>query len=78
MRNRLLMGRFRYGALRRQEKGGYNNIGSAIHRLKLYRRTGNLEHLVDAANLCLVEFVTGDHPNRHFEATDDGVHTDKV
>ena len=78
MRNRLLMGAFRYGPLRDQVPNGYDNIGSAIQRLRLYQAGGNLEHLVDAANLCLVEFVTGQHPQRHFESADDGIHTEAL
>lgn len=78
MRNRLLIGRFRYGLMRKQKPNGYDNIGSALKRLKLYKETGNLEHLVDAANLCLVEFVTGQHPDKHFEAADDGEHVEKL
>lgn len=78
MRNRLLMGRYRYGAMRDQGQNGYDNIGSTLRRLRLYRDTGNLEHLVDAANLCLVEFVTGAHPDMHFEASDDGEHAELI
>jgi len=74
MRARLLIGRYHYGCLRRQQSGDYDKIGSAVQRLHLYRETGNLEHLVDVANLCLVEFVTGDHSDKHFSAADDGVH----
>ena len=32
-------------------------------RLAAYGRTGNLEMLVDVANLCLLEFVEGRHPS---------------
>lgn len=74
MRNRLLMGAFRYGPFRRTPKKQYDCVGSAIERLKLYQQSGNQEHLVDAANLCLVEFVVGRHPNKHFDSSDDGVH----
>lgn len=78
MRARLRMGAFRYGPLKQQVPNGYDNIGSAIERLRLYQLTGNLEHLVDAANLALVEFVTGAHPLRHFKSVDDGIHTAKL
>lgn len=74
MRNRLLMGYFRYGPLEKQRPQQYDNIGSAIRRLNLYLETGNQEHLVDAANLCLVEFVIPSHKKAHFESTDDGEH----
>lgn len=77
MRNRLLVGRFRYAKFGTQEKGAYDCIGSALSRLRKYQDTGNLEHLVDVANLCMVEFEHGDHSNRHFEAVDDGEHVQR-
>ena len=76
MRNRLVMGAFRYGLMRRSVKKGYDRIGSAVKRLEEYRRTGNTELLVDAANLCMVEFVTGEHPKKHFKAADGGSHVE--
>lgn len=75
MRNRLLVGAFRYGLLNEEGKPAFDSVGSAIKRLELYLETGNTEHLVDAANLCLVEFVEGKHPKKHFKAEDDGEHT---
>jgi len=81
MRNRLIMGGFRYGLFAEHQargKNGYDNIGSAIQRLQEYQKTGNMEHLVDAANLCMKEFLVGDHPNKHWDAADDKNHTAKV
>lgn len=69
------MGYFRYGPM--GKKPGYDNIGSVKKRIELYEQTGNLEHLVDIANLAMVEFVEGQHPNRHFSASDDGIHVEK-
>ena len=77
MRNRLLMGRFRYGKMGDPQKGDYDCISSAITRLRLYQQTGNLEHLPDVANLCLVEFVHSKHPKKHFAAHDDGIHCER-
>ena len=71
MRNRLLMGSFRYGKFGSENKVNYDSVGSAIIRLRSFQATGNLEHLVDVANLCLVEYVEGHHPLRHFNAADD-------
>jgi len=71
MRNRLLMGGMRYGLMGEKGKPQYDSIASARKRLDLYEETGNTEYLVDAANLCMVEFVEGKHPNKHFSATDD-------
>jgi hypothetical protein len=74
MRNRLMIGALRYGRMHRPEKGNYNCIDSIAKRLIAYSESGNLEHLVDIANLALVEFTHGKHPNRHFHSTDDGDH----
>lgn len=74
MRNRLLLGRFRYGKMGDPTKAEYDHIGSIRTRLDLFEETGNLEHLVDIANLCLVEFVHTKHPLAHFAAIDDGIH----
>lgn len=74
-KNRMIMGFFRYGPLRKQ-KGKYDNIKSCIQRLKLYQKTGNTEHLVDVANICMCEFTNGIHPNKHFKSEDDQIHTE--
>jgi len=75
MRNRLLMGSFRYGRMKDPAKTGrFDNIKDAIRRLQEYQETGNDELLVDAANLCLIEFQAGAHPRKHFMAADDGQH----
>jgi len=72
MRNRLLMGYYRYGLLGSPEKGLFDNMNSALRRIKLYKETGNQEHLVDIANLCMIEFLHPNHKNPHFLAQDDG------
>lgn len=74
MRVRLLMGRFRYGRMNRIGDKNYDRVASAKHRLQMYRETGNTEYLVDVANLCMLEFEHGTHPNKHFNAIDDGHH----
>lgn len=70
MKNRLVMGAYRYGLLETKNPN-YDNMGSLKRRADLYEKTGNLEHLVDIANLALVEFKTGNHPNKHFSSNDD-------
>ena len=74
MRNRLILGAFRYGRLNSPNKPKYNRIGSILTRLDAYVLTGNKENLVDIANLCLCEFEECNHPNQHFESIDDGIH----
>lgn len=68
MRNRLIMGAFRYGTFQEQRGQGrrHDNIPSALRRLKKYwsREQGNQELLVDVANLCMVEYIApGSHPD---------------
>lgn len=71
MRNRLIMGGMRYGIFGQPGKPKYNSIESIEKRLAKYKETGNTELLVDIANLCMVEFVEGVHPNKHFSASDE-------
>lgn len=72
--NRMVMGYFRYGEMYSQPKGKYDNMTSIEKRVKKYRETKNKEYLVDIANICMVEFVTGDG---HFESIDnDDVHSE--
>jgi hypothetical protein len=78
MRNRLLMGRYRYGRIDRTDNRNYARIASAVRRLSNYETTGNLEYLVDAANLCLMEFEHSEHPEKHFDAADDGEHVTSI
>ena len=67
MRNRLIMGALRYGKIHAAGKRPYNRIAGAVKRLNQYQSTGNLECLVDVANMMLLEFEEGKHPNRHWQ-----------
>lgn len=78
MRNRLIMGAIRYGTLNKPGKPTYDRIASMIRRLNHYKESGNLEDLVDVANLALCEFEEGNHPNKHFKSIDDGEHAKNV
>jgi hypothetical protein len=77
---RLGMGHFRYGdlAAQRHSKKQYDNVASIKRRLDLYQETHNMEHIIDAMNICRVIYVTDTHPDRHFESQDDGEHTQEV
>lgn len=66
MRNRLVIGSMRYGKLHAAGKPKYDRIAGARKRLKQYEETGNLETLVDIANMMLLEFEEGTHPKRHW------------
>lgn len=74
MRNRLIMGALRYGKLGTPGKQVYDRLSSIRRRLMNYECSGNLELLVDIANLALCEFVECHHPLRHWHAVDGGEH----
>ena len=78
MRNRLIMGAIRYDLLHVPGKHKYDRINSIRDRLDLFDKDGNAEHLVDIANLCLLEFEEPNHTNFHFDAADDGIHTEVI
>jgi hypothetical protein len=75
--NRMLLGAFRYGIISRgAQERCYDNIGSIVRRVRAYEASGNMEHLLDVANLAMIEWMTSTHPKRHFRSEDDGVHTE--
>ena len=74
MRNRLVMGYWRYGPFKLQNRSTDDMMAAILKRAKEYINTGNDELLVDIANLSMKEFVAGEHPKKHFESVDDGEH----
>jgi hypothetical protein len=74
--NRLIMGAFRYGLLGAKNKTQWDRIEGIQYRLELYKQTGNMEYLLDIANLAMLEWVEGEHPNKHFN--NDAVDHNKV
>lgn len=74
MKSRLVIGSLRYGRLRDPFRRRFNWAEGVQNRLNEYIATGNIEKLVDVANLALLEFHDGRHPNKHFTPTDDTVH----
>lgn len=73
-RNRLILGGFRYGLLGAPGKPKYDRIADAIRRLTRYQNDPepNLEDLLDAINLIVVEAAEG---RPRLKAVDDGVHS---
>ena len=47
-------------------------------RARLYVAAGVEEHLVDVANLCMVEYMQKNHSDAHFESVDDGIHVQPI
>lgn len=74
MRNRLVMGAFRYELFKQKNDRVYDHISSILKRIHSYQKTGNTEYLVDCANLLMLEFIFGKHPTKHFKSIDDGQH----
>lgn len=76
MRNRLIVGSQRYETMENKahrKHNRYDIVGSIEKRIKLYQKDKNLEHLVDIANLCMIEFVNPSIRGARFVATDDTV-----
>jgi len=71
MRNRMVVGAFRYGRIGEVGKPEFNRVAYMRVKLERYAKTGNLEALVDLANLAMLEFIEGEHPLSHFGAMDD-------
>jgi len=76
MKNRLVQGAFRYGLLHAEGKKNWDRISSAKERIRLFRETGNGEHLIDVANMMLLEFEEGNHPKAHIGPTATTVYID--
>ena len=76
--NRLLVGAYRYGITGAPGKPKYDRVSMILKRLQAYKDGGNLEHLVDIANLAELEFIEGDHPLRHFHSQDQGIDQGKA
>jgi hypothetical protein len=75
MNNRVILGALRYGINNANGKSLFDKPKSIAKRLQRYEETGNQEHLVDIANLCMIEFLEPSHPTPHWRPEDDGEHT---
>lgn len=74
MRNRLIQGAFRYGLIAEQDLTKCNLLDEASIRMGRYKRSRNLEYLVDAANMLLLAFVAGERRGETLTSIDDGEH----
>ena len=71
-KNRVEVSYYKYGSAK-------DNFGSDLHLvdaiqshnkcLERYKKTGNTEYLLDAANYLMFEYMYPQHPNAHFRAT---------
>ena len=72
MKARVFVGFHRYGQSKvYAENNKYDIMETIKARLKLYADTGNQEHLVDAANFIMIEYMYPQHPNAHFESVEE-------
>lgn len=72
MKARVFVGFYRYGQSKQYaETNKYDIIETIKARLRLYQDTGNKEHLVDAANFIMIEYMYPQHPNAHFESVEE-------
>lgn len=70
MWNRIIHGGFKRGTSLDNAERGVNFSIIALDRLYKYFTSGNLEYLVDVANLCMLEYQWPSHPKAHFKADD--------
>jgi hypothetical protein len=72
MMARIVFGFYRYGQSKQYaENSSYNIIETIKKRLQAYVETGNKEHLVDAANFIMIEYMYPQHKNVHFESVEE-------
>ena len=63
--------RLALGTLKYENKGTKYNYRETLDKvLAAYDEDGNTEHLIDAANYCLLEFTEPGHPKANFRETD--------
>lgn len=70
MRNRLVIGAMRYGVQGGPKLKNYDRIKGMEKRLSQFKETGNMDCLIDVANLAMLESYESQHPNFHFAALD--------
>lgn len=63
MTNRIIQGHLRYGPANRRQK----YLTRLEGELKMYKKTGNMEHLINIANYCHLESYAPEHPKFHFD-----------
>lgn len=70
MLTRMAMSFFKYGPVATAFPTKVDALATLRKFLDLYERDGNTEHLVDAANYAMIEFMHPRHPQAHFRATE--------
>jgi hypothetical protein len=73
-KNRMVMGAFRYGLIAKQNLDEYDWVQQIKDRVDRYAEDGNLEHLIDAGNCCMLGFIDGKRKGKELLSIDDGIH----
>lgn len=78
--NRMHQGKFRYGPIQRQNLKNFDTANECIKRIQRYINGGkeNLELIVDALNMCRIEFYKGKLEGKKVICIDDGEHAEEV
>jgi len=70
MLDRMAMSFYKYGKVADAYPRLVNALNSMQLRLGDYKKTGNRDALIDAANFLMIEFMHPAHRSAHFRATD--------
>lgn len=70
MANRMAVSQQKYGDIDDNYPDPGNAIQTAFERIELYLETRNVEWLVDAANMLIIESIRPSLEEAHFRATD--------
>jgi hypothetical protein len=76
--NRMVLGSFRYGNIQKQDFNKFDMISETIRRLNLYNESGNLEHILDAGNCLMIEYIKGKRNGKLVQSIDDGKHNEET
>lgn len=71
MISRMLVSHDKYGPVANAYPEKLDALSSARERINLYRKTGNTEYLMDAANFMMIEFMHPSKEDAFFQGTDD-------
>ena len=70
MVNRMMVSFYKYGPVADAYPNKVNALASLQQRLDKYKKTGNTEFLIDAANFAMIESMYPSLPNAFFKGTD--------
>lgn len=70
MRDRMVVSYYKYGKLAEAYPHKVNALESLEQHLRKYRETKNLEHLIDAANFVMIEFMYPSYPEAYLSPRD--------